>query len=178
MKVIFKIAPKASRGRNLTLLWGVHDFPTGKILVALSHEGLCWLGLDCGVKALEKHWPGANFIHDDKATAKVVLEIAKCWPQKMAALSVPVVLSGTDFQLRVWREILKIKPGTTATYAAIAKKIGKPSAMRAVGTATGANPVSVVVPCHRVVNKSSGKISYAWGPALKKVLLKSEGVAV
>lgn len=162
----------------MTLLWGVHDFPTGKILIALSHEGLCWLGLDCGSKALEKSWPGANFIEDRKATAKVAREIVKCWPQKMAALSVPIVLSGTEFQLGVWREILKVKPGKTTTYAAIARKIGKPDATRAVGTATGANPVSVVVPCHRVVNKSSDKASYGWGPALKKALLKAEGVAV
>lgn len=178
MKVIFKKAPKASRGRNLTLVWGVHDFPTGKILVALSHEGLCWAGLDCGIKALEKCWPGANLIEDCEITAPVAREVARLWPQKLEALSVPVVLYGTEFQLKVWREILRINPGATATYAAIARKIGNPQATRAVGTATGANPVSVVVPCHRVVNTSGGKVSYGWGPALKKALLQTEGVKV
>ena len=87
------------------------------------------------------------------------------------------MLYGTAFQLKVWKELLAIKSGATVTYEHIAKKIGKPKAVRAVGSAVGKNTVSIVVPCHRVVNKSSSKISYGWGPAVKKALLKGEKAA-
>ena len=72
---------------------------------------------------------------------------------------------------------MKIKSGSTVTYGFIAGRIGKPKAVRAVGSAVGRNPVSIVVPCHRVVNKSSDRINYAWGPSVKKALLKGEAAA-
>jgi len=177
MKVITHITSKAARGRNLTLVWGIHPFPAGKILIALSAEGLCWLGLNCGVKDLERYWPGANFVEDQKLTAKTARELAAQWPKKPVKLSVPLVLCGTAFQLKVWKELLKIKSGSTVTYAALAQKIGKPTASRAVGSAVGRNTVSVVVPCHRVVNGTGAKINYAWGPGVKVALLKGEKAA-
>lgn len=177
MKIIAKTASKTTRGRNLTLAWGLHKFPAGQILVALSHEGLCWLGVNCDEKALKANWPGANLIRDDKVTAKIAGEIAKKWPKGFKDLSVPVVLYGTEFQLKVWKELLKIELGKTMTYEAIAKKIGKPSAVRAVGSACGKNTVSIVVPCHRVLNKSGSRINYAWGPSVKLALLKGEKAA-
>jgi AraC family transcriptional regulator, regulatory protein of adaptative response / methylated-DNA-[protein]-cysteine methyltransferase len=176
MKIITHPATLATRGRKLTLVWGVHDFALGKVLVAMSAEGLCWLGINCGEKELAKNWPGANLIEDQKITAKPAKEIAKLWPAKLDQLSVPVVLYGTPFQLKVWKELLKIKSGKTVTYGAIAKKIGKPTAVRAVGSAVGKNTVSIIVPCHRVLNLQSGIVNYAWGPAVKKALLKGEGV--
>jgi AraC family transcriptional regulator of adaptative response/methylated-DNA-[protein]-cysteine methyltransferase len=177
MKVIAKTAVRAARGKNLTLVWGVHPFPAGNILVAQSAEGLCWLGVNCDAGALKKNWPGANLVEDQKLTAKAAREIAKLWPAKLEKLSLPVILYGTAFQLKVWKELLKIKSGSTVTYEQIAKKIGKPKAVRAVGSAVGKNTVSIVVPCHRVVNKSGSKISYGWGPAVKKALLKGEKAA-
>jgi AraC family transcriptional regulator of adaptative response/methylated-DNA-[protein]-cysteine methyltransferase len=177
MKVIAKEAARASRGKNLTLVWGVHPFPGGKILVALSRDGLCWLGVGCGEQDLKRNWPGAELVEDQKITAKAAREIAKLWPGKMDSLSVPVVLYGTAFQLKVWKELLKIKPGSTLTYSQLAKKIGKPAASRAVGSAVGSNTVSIVVPCHRVVNASGGKVGYAWGPEVKLALLKGEKAA-
>ncbi len=177
MKVITHTSSRAARGKNLTIVWGEHDFPVGKILVALMAEGLCWLGINCGVKKLRENWQGAELIEDKAATAKAAREIAHLWPQNLDKLSVPVVLYGTAFQLKVWKELLKIKSGTTVTYGQIARKIGKPAAMRAVGSAVGKNTVSIVVPCHRVVNEASGKINYGWGPALKIALLKGEKAA-
>jgi AraC family transcriptional regulator of adaptative response/methylated-DNA-[protein]-cysteine methyltransferase len=178
MKIIAKTASKAQRGRNLTLVWGVHDFPAGKILVALSHEGLCWLGIDCDEKALKKNWPGANFIRDEKVTAAAAKDVVRKWPKGLEKLSTPVVLYGTAFQLKVWRELLKIKSGKTVTYQDVAKKIGKPKAVRAVGSAVGKNTVAIVVPCHRVINKTGGRINYGWGPKIKIALLKGEGAEV
>jgi AraC family transcriptional regulator, regulatory protein of adaptative response / methylated-DNA-[protein]-cysteine methyltransferase len=164
MKVITRATSKASRGRNLTLVWGIHDFPVGKMLVALSAEGLCWLGINCGRDALAKNWPGAELVEDEQVTRPAAAEIGKLWPAKLDKLSVPLVLYGTPFQLKVWKELLKIKSGRLTTYAAVAKSIGKPKAVRAVGSAVGRNTVSIVVPCHRVVNTESCRINYGWGP--------------
>ncbi len=152
----------------------MHDFSIGKLLVATTAEGLCWLGINCGVEKLRENWQGAELIEDKKATAKPAREIAKLWPQNLDDLSVPVVLYGTAFQLKVWKELLKIKSGSTVTYEHLARKIGSPKAARAVGSAVGKNTVSIVVPCHRVVSKSSGRVNYGWGPAVKKALLKGE----
>lgn len=174
MKVITRTASKPLRGRDLTLVWGIHDFPVGKILVALSAEGLCWLGINCGRAALAKNWPGAELVEDAAVTKKAAAEIAKLWPAKLDKLSVPLVLYGTPFQLKVWKELLKIKSGSLTTYDAVAKKIGRPKAVRAVGSAVGKNTVSIVVPCHRVVNKDSSRINYGWGPKVKLALLKGE----
>jgi O-6-methylguanine DNA methyltransferase len=176
MKVITKAMPKTRRGRNLTIVWGEHPFPVGKIMVGLTAEGLCWLGINCPYDKFASYWPGANLIEDQKLTKRTAAEIAKIWPDNMDKLSIPLVLYGTPFQLKVWKELLKIKPGSTCTYHDIAKKLRKPSAMRAVGSAVGRNTVSVIVPCHRVVNKDGKKVNYGWGPAVKKALLKGEGV--
>lgn len=180
MKVITHTTTRAARGKGLTLVWGLHDFALGKMLVALSSEGVCWIGINCGEKDLAKNWPGANLIEDAKITAKPARELAaawkKGWPQRAGDLSVPLVLYGTAFQIKVWKELLKIKSGAVVTYADIARKVGRPAAVRAVGSAVGKNTLSIIVPCHRVVNTSGNKISYGWGPAMKKALLKAEGV--
>jgi AraC family transcriptional regulator, regulatory protein of adaptative response / methylated-DNA-[protein]-cysteine methyltransferase len=178
MKVITKTASKSIRGRGKTIVWGMHDFPVGKILVAMTAEGLCWLGINCSAETLYKNWKGAEFIEDKAVTAKTAKEIAKRWPDSLEKISVPIALYGTAFQLKVWKELLKIKSGKTVTYEEIAKKIGKPKAVRAVGSAVGRNTVSIVVPCHRVINKSSNRINYGWGPAIKKALLKGEKAAI
>ncbi|MCE9508603.1 MAG: methylated-DNA--[protein]-cysteine S-methyltransferase [Alphaproteobacteria bacterium] len=174
MKVIPHLASRAARGKNLTICYGIHDFPVGKILVALTAEGICWLGINCTEATLRDNWKGAEFVEDAKVTARAAREIARRWPEKLGQLSIPVVLYGTAFQLKVWKELLKIKSGSTVTYEQIAQKIGSPKAVRAVGSAVGKNTVSIVVPCHRVVNKASGKVNYGWGPAVKKALLKAE----
>lgn len=176
MKIISHPASRTVRGRNLTLVWGVHDFPTGEILIALSAEGLCWLGIGCGEKELAKNWPGAHLVEDHKVTQKTAKEIGRLWPHKMDQLSIPLVLYGTSFQLKVWKALLKIKCGKTVTYGDIAKKIGHPAAVRAVGSAVGRNTVSIIVPCHRVVNRQAGIINYGWGAAAKQALLEGEGV--
>ena len=171
------VDPRATRGKNLTICHGIHNFPVGKILVALTAEGICWLGINCGVAKLRENWKGAELVEDKAATAKAAREICRLWPGNLDRLSIPVVFYGTAFQLKIWKELLKIKSGSTVTYEQIAKKIGRPQAVRAVGSAVGKNPVSIIVPCHRVVNKASGKVNYGWGPAVKCALLKAEGAA-
>lgn len=175
MKVIRHVSTKAARGRGLTLVWGKHPFPEGDILVALSAEGLCWLGINCGVEALRRNWPGAELVEDQGVTRKAAADVARLWPKRLDDLSVPVVLYGTAFQIKVWDRLLKIPAGRTETYVQVARKIGAPAASRAVGSAVGRNPVSIVVPCHRVVNTGGGRVSYGWGARVKLALLAGEG---
>src|ERR1700722_3208348 len=106
MKVIQHTASRTSRGKNLTIVYGIHDFPVGKILVALTAEGLCWLGINCGVAKLRENWKGAGLGEDNAAPAKTAREIAKLWPCHLNKLSIPVVLYGTAFQLKVWNALL------------------------------------------------------------------------
>ena len=87
-------------------------------------------------------------------------------------------LYGTEFQLRVWEELLKIPAGKTLNYRDIAVRLGAPDASRAVGGAVGANPVSVLVPCHRILPATGGVGNYGWGPMLKREMLEREGAAL
>jgi O-6-methylguanine DNA methyltransferase len=176
MKIITRPVTAAARGRDMTLVWGVHDFPTGKIMLALSAEGVCAIGLGCRDDYLRKHFPKANLVEDPKVTERAARELARLWPHKMDRFSYPLVLYGTPFQIKVWKALLKIKSGTTVSYGDIARKIGAPAAVRAVGSAVGRNHLSILVPCHRVVNRQSRIVNYGWGPALKKALLKGEGI--
>lgn len=160
------------------IVFGIHPFPTGKMVVAMTAGSVCWIGFNHGKERLRKEFKGANITEDPAATKKAAAEIARAWPKGFQKFSFPLVLRGTDFQVKVWKELLKIKTGKTVTYSDIAQKIGKPLAVRAVGTAVGRNPLSVIVPCHRVVNKSSGRINYGWGAEMKKDLLRREGVSL
>lgn len=178
MKIITKLAPKSRRGKDLTIVWGMNETKLGKLFIAQTAEGVCFLGFGDASKRLFSDFPGANFIEDENVTAKAAKEIEKRWPKSLNEFSFPLVLYGTAFQIKVWKELLKIKSGATTTYSTIARKIGADAAHRAVGSAVGKNPVSVVVPCHRVINKTGGKVNYAWGPKIKLDLLKGEGVAI
>jgi AraC family transcriptional regulator of adaptative response/methylated-DNA-[protein]-cysteine methyltransferase len=176
MKIITHVATKATRGRRLTIVYGVHKTPFGKMLLAVTAEGICWLGLTDKPEKLFEQWRGASFIHDQKVTEKAAKEVAKLYPKKFAGLKTPVVLYGTAFQLKVWKQLLKIDCGAVVTYQDVARKIGKAKAVRAVGSAVGDNTVPVLVPCHRVVNKNPNRINYGWGAKAKLALLSDEGV--
>lgn len=89
-----------------------------------------------------------------------------------------IKLQGTEFQMKVWLELLKIPAGKTLTYSELAKKLRKPSAVRAVASAVAKNPVSYWIPCHRVVGKNAAKLKYHWGPKTKQALLLAEGALV
>ncbi len=171
MRIVTK---PATDKKKLTVVWGLHKMPFGETLIAQSADGLCFIGIDCGKKALARHFPGANLVEDAAVTDKIARAMRKGFPDKID-LPLPVVLYGTPFQHKVWKELLKIKCGKTTHYGTIAQKIGQPTASRAVGSAVGKNPVSILVPCHRVVNKDGARMNYAWGVPVKKALLKAEG---
>ncbi len=171
------------RGKGLTIRHGFHECPFGLALVMLTDMGLCGLAFaDQGEQRaaladMMARWPQADFVEDRAVTAPYaarIFEKANWMPDQ----PLRIVFIGSDFEIRVWETLLRIPLGKASTYSAIAAHVGKPTAARAVGTAVGKNPISFVVPCHRVLGKSGGLCGYHWGLTRKRAILGWEaGVA-
>lgn len=162
------------------LRFGVADIKgVGPFMVACNDKGLCWTGMTDKVEKLRKFFPAAVLLRDDKLAAALGKEITALWAGKVKKLSVPLVLAGSDFERAVWLRLLRIKKGATASYSDIARDIGAPKAVRAVGTAVGKNPITLVVPCHRVLAQSkASQLKFGWGAPAKKALLLAEGIDI
>lgn len=127
------------------------------------------------MRRMKTFWRGAVFIKNNKALEKAARQITDFWSGKgNQSIDLPIDVIGTDFQADVWRALCDIPVGETRSYGEIAAAVGRPRAVRAVGSAVGKNPVSLVIPCHRVVHSGGGKMKYGWGPALKKKILAAE----
>ena len=160
----------------IRIFYSYSDSPFGEILFASTEKGLCYLAFsDQETNALEhlyRLFPKAEFLQENKSIHKQTLSFFLSEKQETEVLNLH--LKGTDFQFEVWKSLLKIPFGTLVSYASIAKSINKTKASRAVGTAIGSNPVSLLVPCHRVI-QSSGKLGgYMWGLERKAILLAWE----
>lgn len=167
-------------GAGLLLHWGVCQTSLGATFVAFTLNAqlqptVCKLLFgeasalpDDGQAAIAKDWPAAQLLRNDPAAK----QIANTVVQRDA--SVPLRLRGTGFQIHVWQALLAIPQGAVVSYGAIAQALGKPKASRAVGTAVGDNPISVLIPCHRVIQQSGALGGYAWGLERKIVLLGQE----
>ena len=164
-------------GAGLDMVWGAAPSPFGTAVVTATEYGMSGLGFadeDTSIEEafldLANRWPNARFTRDD---AKVAPMIEGAFdPQHWAAdRPVRVVLIGTDFEVKVWETLLKIPVGKATTYSAVANHIGRPTASRAVGAAVGKNPISFVVPCHRVVGTSGALTGYHWGVPRKRAIL-------
>ncbi|MBV6394990.1 MAG: Bifunctional transcriptional activator/DNA repair enzyme Ada [Anaerolineales bacterium] len=166
-----------SRGAGVTIHYGIHPTPFGKCLIATTERGICHLGFvetseGEAVDSLVADWKEARMIEDYKTTAPLVAPIFDLnWRGRD---TLRLHLRGTNFQIKVWEALLQIPQGTATTYEGIATRIGKPSALRAVGTAVGHNPVAVLIPCHRVLRKDGDFGKYRYGSARKKALLAFE----
>ncbi len=152
------------------------DSPLGPLTAAATEKGLAGLWFDG-----QAHHPGpltvpVNARHPVLAQAR--REFEAYWKDANAKFTVALDLQGTRFQRAVWRALLKIQPGRTSTYAAIAGRAGSPAAVRAAGAAIGRNPVSIIVPCHRVLGRDGSLTGYAGGLERKQALLQREGVVV
>jgi AraC family transcriptional regulator of adaptative response/methylated-DNA-[protein]-cysteine methyltransferase len=170
-------------GEGLTMTYGYHPCPFGMALVMLAPRGLAGLALaDAGkersaLNDMKARWPKAKYVEDFAATAATARRIfdAALWKPERP---LRVVLIGTDFEVRVWEKLLTIPVGKLTTYSDIAARTGSPKAARAVGAAVGKNPISFVVPCHRVVGKNGDVTGYHWGLTRKRAMLGWEaGVA-
>ena len=165
-----------SGGAGLTIRYGLHPSPFGKVLIATTDRGICNLSfVDASegkaIDNLVADWQQANMIEDYKSTAPLVTRIFSD-----LAIDSPLKLHlrGTNFQIKVWEALLNIPSGALTTYEHIAKQVGNPKAVRAVGTAVGHNPIAYLIPCHRVIRKSGDFGNYLYGSARKKVILARE----
>jgi AraC family transcriptional regulator of adaptative response/methylated-DNA-[protein]-cysteine methyltransferase len=165
-----------AKGRGLTMTYGFHDCPFGRALILITSEGLAGLAFaDPGEEAaaladMRSRWSEATYTENPVATqpyAKRIFE-SQNWSSSQP---LRIVFIGSDFEIRVWETLLRIPFGKASTYSDIAAHLGKPSAARAVGSAVGKNPISFVVPCHRVLGKSGGLCGYHWGLTRKRAIL-------
>ena len=174
------MTPKKFRhgGSGEEIRFAVGECKLGSILVASSSRGVCAISLgddpDALVKDLQDRFPKAQLVAGDREFERVVAQVVALVETPGTGLDLPLDIRGTVFQRRVWAALCKIPAGATASYAEIARRIGAPTAVRAVAGACAANAIAVAIPCHRVV-RSDGSISgYRWGVDRKKALLRWE----
>ena len=174
------MTPSAWRdgGRGETIRYVVTDSKLGRLLVAATGKGICRLTFNEDVGALRRKFPNAEIIADDGTIAAWVEGALLAIERPEAARELPIDVRGTAFQEKVWQELRKIPLGQTRSYADIAAAVGQPGAVRAVGTANGSNPVSVLVPCHRVIRSDGSLGGYGGGLENKVKLLAAEGVTI
>ena len=170
------MTPSAWRdgGRGETIRFVVADSPLGPLLVAATPKGICRLTFDEDERALKRRFPNADIRPDDGTIAEWVDAALVAIERPAAAPELPIDVRGTAFQEAVWQELRRIPLGQTRSYADIAKAVGQPGAVRAVGTANGSNPVAVLVPCHRVIRSDGSLGGYAGGLDRKRKLLEAE----
>jgi AraC family transcriptional regulator, regulatory protein of adaptative response / methylated-DNA-[protein]-cysteine methyltransferase len=175
-----------SGGAGLVIRHGWHDTPFGRALIAVTERGVCGLAFadedGCGAAAtladLRARWPRAIWIDDTRATSPVVRRLFGCVSHPTTGTPAPaplaVLVRGTNFQVQVWRALLRIPEGSVTTYEAVAAAVGRPAAVRAAAGAVGDNPVAWLIPCHRVLRKSGALGGYHWGLERKQALLAWE----
>ena len=167
------------RGGGLAIAYGFHPSPFGEALVAVTERGVCGLwfvksGREGALHELERTWPEANRHESAEETAEAAQHVFALDRARERGTPLGVVLRGTNFQLKVWEALLRIPEGRVVTYEDVAAAIGRPTAMRAVGNAVGSNPISYLVPCHRVIRKSGELGNYGGGIARKRLMLGVE----
>lgn len=171
------------QGAGMAIAYGRHTTPFGDALIATTARGICALSFiddettdrhwSITVEALQQRWHAA-ILHEDTAATLPYARAIFTEQAEHAATPMPLLLKGTNFQIKVWEALLRIPAGTTSSYAALARAIGQPGAARAVGNAVGANPIGFLIPCHRVIHQSGIVEGYHWGVTRKKALLAWE----
>ena len=168
-------------GKGMKLEYTIASSPLGRVLVAATDRGVSavYLGDAANklVAELRQEYPRAEIAAADGPTQSWVREIVQRIEGKPAQEELPLDLQATAFQRRVWQELQKIPRGTTRTYSQVARSLGRPKAVRAVARACATNPVSIVVPCHRVVREDGKLAGYRWGTQRKEQLLAAERAA-
>jgi AraC family transcriptional regulator of adaptative response/methylated-DNA-[protein]-cysteine methyltransferase len=172
-----------ARGEGLVIRYAFHASPFGSALVMMTERGLAGLAFadpgreQASLADMRMRWPRATYVEDEAATAPYARRIfdRTAWRPDQP---LRIVMIGSDFELRVWETLLKLPLGKATTYSDIAAHIGKPAAARAVGAAIGKNPLSFVVPCHRVLAKGGNLCGYHWGLTRKRAILGWEAGVV
>lgn len=166
----------ADEEKKLTIQYNYFDCIFGNILIASTDIGICYIAFDDdGKTALHElktlYYPNAVF---NKETTKMQQEALCVFSKNIANNPIMLHVKGTDFQLSVWEELLNIPMGKLTTYGNLANQLNNPKACRAVGSAVGANPVSFLIPCHRVVQSTGKYGQYHWGSDRKKAMIEWE----
>ena len=147
------------------------DSPVGPLLLAGRDETLSLVGF---VNGWRPQRPDPSWTERPRSFRLAIEELRRYFAQKLEAFSVPLSLEGTPFQLRVWHELQDIAYGETISYGELARRVGNPQAARAVGLANGANPISIIIPCHRVIGSNGTLTGYGGGLEIKQQLLALE----
>jgi AraC family transcriptional regulator of adaptative response/methylated-DNA-[protein]-cysteine methyltransferase len=164
------------QGAGLEIVYGVHSSPFGDCLLAVTERGICDLsfiteaGHEKCIADLYQRWREADLKESPQTTHPLFDQIFPPAPNN-GKRSVTLFLRGTNFQIRVWDALLRVAPGFACSYEDIAKYIGKPGAARAVGNAVASNPISYIIPCHRVIRKLGLIGNYRWGSTRKRAML-------
>lgn len=161
-------------GENLTIEYAVHDTPFGKAFIAITPRGICnfsfleHAGIDMHLTDLSKKWPHA-MVHENRQRTLAVIN-SMFGGEKKLDRPLSLYVTGTNFQISVWKALLQIPPATVTSYSQVATAIGHSNSARAVGQAVGANPVAFLIPCHRVIQQSGGLGGYHWGETRKHAI--------
>lgn len=165
----------ANGGRGVTIRWAVVPTTLGDMLVAATDKGVCRLSFGEGRAALEARFPNAELVAGGAEFARLLDEVIRAVETPGDFAHIPLDVKGTAFQEAVWRELRRIPAGETRSYAELAAAAGNPGAVRAAGSANGANNVAVLIPCHRVIRSDGSLGGYAYGLEVKRALLQREG---
>ncbi len=177
---VLGMTPTAFRsgGRSARIRFAVGECSLGAILVACSDKGVCAILLgddpDALVRDLQDRFPNADLLGGDARFEALVATVVGFVDAPGIGLDLPLDLRGTAFQQRVWQALREVPAGRTVSYAELARRIGAPRSVRAVGRACGANPIAVAIPCHRVVRHDGALAGYRWGVERKRALLEKE----
>ncbi|MCL4183239.1 MAG: bifunctional DNA-binding transcriptional regulator/O6-methylguanine-DNA methyltransferase Ada [Burkholderiaceae bacterium] len=180
---VMGMTPTAFRngGRSARIRFAVGECSLGAVLVACSDRGVCAILLgddpDALARELQDRFPNADLVGGDAGFEQLVAKVVGFVDAPRTGLDLPLDLRGTAFQQRVWQALRDIPAGQTVSYAEIARRIGAPHSVRAVGQACGANAIAVAIPCHRVVRHDGALAGYRWGVERKRTLLEKEASA-
>ena len=151
-----------NHSESIDIRYGYTEAPFGKVLVAKTEQGICYAGFTESTDDLKSRYPQAS------------IQNGIVWEYDDFLKESDFHLKGTEFQLKVWKALLNIPTGETRSYSDVAKDIGSPNAVRAVGTAIGQNPITILIPCHRVLRSDGSLGGYYWGLDKKRAILDSE----
>lgn len=167
--------------KTATLYWSSTPTPMGTCVVMATEKGVCWTGTpgtiaDWGLGWIKRRMTIESVIEGEEVASlqQAMDELRRYFAGEHLQFSCPLDLYGTPFQIAVWEELFRIPYGETRSYADIARAIGRPAAVRAVGAANGANPIAIIVPCHRVIGSNGSLTGYGGGLPTKEWLLAME----
>ena len=175
---IIRMTPEENKnkGEYLKIDYSFLESQFGQVLIASTHKGLCYMGFsddeELAFQDLQRRFPNADFIQKSNELQQNALKAFSLDYSEMDKVNLH--LKGTDFQFKVWEELLKMPLGRLTSYGEMAKSIQKPKAARAIGTAIGSNPIAFLIPCHRVVQATGGIGGYMWGTNRKAKIIEWE----